>query len=209
MIPVCDEDINVTVVIIIAKGGGATCFTQCEAFSHLCCDIRKFSIPQIPKKPVLLWCRRRPIDLGDVIHRMSVCDEYIFVPVVIVIKETDTPTEIAMCMLSDPSRNCGINEKVVTFVVIEGIRLVLEIADCEIQLAVIVIVCEGDSHSGFCFSHIAAADTGEQPHLFKSAVPPVLEEEVKILIVGNVDVSITIVITISNRNAKTVRSRDV
>ena len=92
---------------------------------------------------------------------MPVCDENIFVSVIIVIEKPYTPTEIAVRVFSDTSGDCGINEKVVPLIVVEGVGLVLKIADCDIQLTVVVVVCENNTHAGFCLPHIATTNAGE------------------------------------------------
>ena len=112
-----------------------------------------------------------------------------------------------MCVFSDTCRNRGINEKVVAFIVIEGIRLVLKVAHRNIQSTIVVIVCKCNSHPRFRFSHITAANPRKQSNFFKGAIAPVLKEEIEILIIGDVDVSVTIVITISNGDTETVCCR--
>ena len=111
-----------------------------------------------------------------------------------------------MCVFSNASGNRGINEKVVCLVAIERVRFVLKVADRKIQLAIVVVVCEGDPHACFCFSRVAAAHAGEQSDFFKSTVPSVFKKEIEILIVGDVDVGITVVVSVANGNAETVRS---
>ena len=66
-----------------------------------------------------------------------------------------------MCVFGDSCGNRGVNEKIVTCVVVEGVGFFLKIADCEIQLAVVVKVSKSDPHSCLCLSHIAAANAGE------------------------------------------------
>ena len=50
LVPVRDKDIDVTVVIIVAKSSGTACLNQREAFPHLRRDIRKPPIAQVPKE---------------------------------------------------------------------------------------------------------------------------------------------------------------
>ena len=209
LIPVCHEDINVAIVIVIAEGGGTAYFPQGEPGAHLSGNIGEPPIPQIPEEQILLRCSSRPVDFSDVIHRMPVCNENVLVTVVIVIQKADAPAEVAMCMLRDARRNRGINEKIVAFVVIERVSLILEVAYRRVKSSIVIVVGESGTHPCFFLSRVAAADTGKQSDFFKSAIASVLKEVVEILVIRDVNVGIAIVVNIPDGDSEPVRRRNV
>ena len=114
-----------------------------------------------------------------------------------------------MRMLRDACRNRGIDEKVVAFVVIEGVCLVLEVAHRCVKSSIVIVVGERDTHSRFFLSHVAAADTGQESDFIKSAIASVLEEVVETLVIRDVDVGIDVIVNIPDGDSEPVRGGHV
>ena len=93
----------------------------------------------------------------DVIHQVSVRDKDVLVSIVVVIKESDTPSQITVCYFGYACRNGIVGKEGVIVIAINGIGFCLIIADGEVKSSVVVIITKISPHTRFCFPHIIIA----------------------------------------------------
>src|SRR5438552_1490186 len=79
---------------------------------------------------------------------MAVSNDQILPPVIVVIKKTRAPTEKRNRNFAQAGQKGHIGEIPITVVVIQNIRIIRKVRDVKINLTIVVIVSDGDTHSG-------------------------------------------------------------
>ena len=82
------------------------------------------------------------IDLIDFIHDMTIGHENVFITIVVVIEEIDSPAEIVIGNFSYTRRNGGIGKKFAVLITIKGVCLVLKVDDGQVEQTVVVVVTQ-------------------------------------------------------------------
>jgi len=126
------------------------------------------------------------IDLIDIIHDMTIGHENVFITIVVVIEEIDSPAEIVIGNFSYTRRNGGIGKKFAVLITIKGVCLVLKVDDGQVEQTVVVVVTKSGSHAGFLVAHIVVSDTEYERDLLKYTISPIPEQKVRIAVVGNI-----------------------
>ena len=87
-------------------------------------------------------------------------------------------------------------------VLVEGVGLQLEVGDDDVEQAVAVVVAHVDPHAGLGPALVAERGAGEQRDVLEGAVALVVEEEVGLVVVGDVDVLPAVVVDVAEDHAE-------
>ena len=87
-----------------------------------------------------MWKHNLLIDLIDIVHDMTIGYENVFITIVVVIEEIDSPAEIVIGNFSYTRRNGDIGKKFAVLITIKGGCLVLKVDDGQVEQTVVVVV---------------------------------------------------------------------
>ena len=100
------------------------------------------------------------------------------------------------------SRSGGQIGEVIAFVPEEGIRFATQIADEQVDVAVVIHVHGSDAHSCLLLAVVVDRASGFEPDVAKARIPGVVPEGVRHAVVGDEDVGPTILVVVRDRYAK-------
>ena len=127
---------------------------------------------------------------------MSVGDEQVSPAVVIRIHEPGAEADIEVTLLPERCLVDDIRERAVPVVSIEGVGLIREVRNEDIQPTVCVVVGSGDPHPGLCDPVETIGAAGEQRNLTERAIAVVIEKIVAGVVICDVKIRGAIVIEI-------------
>ena len=201
-ISIGDEDINVTIYIIIGERCPAANIGESHRFSKRFSDFGKRAIAPILEEQVALSVCPFLSQFRQIFVQMPVGDKNVAIAIVIVINKRRCPAEIGIGNLGCLSRSRCIREEAVAIVVIECICLFGIVGYGQIQPSIIVPIAERGAHAVFSGTVFAECYAEHEPNFFKRAIAVIAIKEVFGGVVGDVDIGRAIVVVVSPHNAE-------
>src|SRR5947208_9858768 len=127
---------------------------------------------------------------------MPVGDENIGPAIVIGIEESRAPTDVRDAGLSQSGSHTDVVKALRSAVPIKRIRFLREVADEQIQPAIVVEVTELHTHRTLFMAISADGSTREHAHIFKSSVVLIAIQIVRSGIVGDIQIRPAIIVII-------------
>ena len=133
---------------------------------------------------------------------VAVDKQQVFQPVVVVVEEARAPGEEWDRRGTDARRPCGFRKSAIVLVSIERGGLAVEVADGNVEPAVVVVVGEVHSHPGPLATVLVDGDAGGERDFLKGPVAAVAIELVGLCVVGHQQVGPAVVVVVAPDGAK-------
>src|SRR5579863_3768415 len=134
---------------------------------------------------------------------MRVRGKQIFPPVVIEIGKACSPAAVILSESSQAAGICGVNETSLSGVAKQREGLVSQCYDGDIRPAIVIVIAKVRAHAGDRLAIAAQRNSGKKCGLFKSAIAPVVEQEIGHVVVGDENIGVAIMVVIRESNAHT------
>ena len=154
---VADHDVDITIVVYVAKSSAATCpfFLKNRAGKHPHEMARV--IPQQQQWFEVFQIRR---GLLDGVHHVPLRHKEILPAIVVIVEQVRAPTGEGKSRAPDARLVGHISEGPVAVIAKQHVPFVREIGDDDIGIAVIIEVAEISAHPGKGFAVLVVADAG-------------------------------------------------
>ncbi len=173
---VINDDVNVAVVEEIAEGGAAGGNHGGKAAAGGGWDLAKLATVEVAEELGTLRPGGSPVEAVYADVDVAVGDEGVEQAVVVEVQETVSPSQEWDGGLSESGFEAYVGEAGVAVVAEQGFVVVGEGADQKIDLAVAIVVADGDSHGGLLASVAAQGQAGDEAYVFEGAVVAVAVE---------------------------------
>ena len=133
---------------------------------------------------------------------MAVGKEEVEVPVEVGVEERRAPSHPFEGRSRQPGGLGRVLEEAVAEVPVQRVAVVREVGDDEVQPAVSVVVARVHAHAGLGAAVPAERDPAEQAHAFEAAIAAVVVQEVRVRVVGDVEVRPPVVVVVGRHHAQ-------
>jgi hypothetical protein len=192
--------IDAAVVVQIASGHTTPHPTFLEQFSR---DRRNVdeTLARIPRQEHGLTVMDVGAQFVDVVRVMTLRDKKILPSVVVIIKESHSPTRVRLGHGADAGRIAHIVESSIVPVAINCVSLARQVGHTEIGPSVVVVVGEVDAHTGEWITSGVYSHPGWNAYFLKRSIWFLVEEKFRGTVIGDKEIDAPIAIVIGDGNA--------
>src|SRR5579859_3140702 len=203
-IHIVEDNVDVAVVEEIAESGAASRNDGGESAACRGRNFLEFCAVEIAKKLRALGPRGAPFcAVGDGVD-VAVGDEDVQKAIVVKVEKAGAPGEKRNCRVTETGAERDVCEIAVAVVAIKRFIVVGKGGDEKVELAVAIVIAEGDAHGGLGAAFFVDSETTLIAHIFKGAVATVVIEVVGCGIVGDDKVEPTVVVEVGENRSEAV-----
>ncbi|HEU4401055.1 MAG TPA: hypothetical protein VFT43_03015 [Candidatus Polarisedimenticolia bacterium] len=134
---------------------------------------------------------------ADVVDDVAVGDEQVEMAVVVGIEEEGPEAESQERRAAHPRAEGAVREDAAAVVVVELVGLLRQVGHEEVEAAVVVVVGHVGPHAGLRQAVLGERHAGQLADLLEGAVAAVAPEEVRRVVVGDVEVLVAVVVVVA------------
>src|SRR5579859_4668752 len=203
-----DSKIDVAVVVEVSSGHAASRDGAHEVRAKLIGNFVKFPMPEIAEHQLGFFVGHFGMVKANVVEHGAVHLADVRPAIVIVVEEFHGEAAQENCFIADARGESVIVKRLVVIIVIEPVKLEIQMGNVDIKPAVAIQIGSVNAHARFVLAVFAGRDAGAERNILESSVMLVDEKKIRPGVVGYRDVGPAVVVKIRQDKAHALGLRN-